>query len=189
MRIYIPTNPGWYGAAAAIFGPFLTILLIEPEWLGRMVGVSILFVIAPLALLWIAFRFAFTKKIDYPYDSSWIYKRYGKEVVDAILRVGAVALAVAFFIIMSPPFLKDVLFVIMGEVPLKRTGLVIQTNQGKGLITEYLTIDVYVGTHDNSFSASYFPPRYIMQGNTYEFLYLPNTHEILEARLVTGKAK
>ncbi len=189
MRIYLPKNPGWYGAATVLFGPFLIISAVEPEWVGRLVGISMWRIAAPLALLWIAFRFAFTKKIDYPYDASWVYKRYGKEVVDGILRVGAVALAVVFFIIMTPPFLKDVLLVMKDEAPLTRVGFVATTSQGKGLITEYITLDKYAGTPDNSFSAWYFPPRHIMQGNTYEFLYLPNTHEILEARLITEKVK
>lgn len=185
MKRYVPKNLGWYEAVAVLFGPFVVILVFDTEWLGRLVAISLLFIVVPVSFLWVAF----TKKKDYLGRSSWIYKRYGKEHADQVLRVIVMMLTVVFFITMTPPFLKDIALVVEGEAPLRRTSIVTSADVASltGLISEELTLDEYTGTPDNSFSALYFPPRHIMQGNTYEFLYLPNTHEILEARLISEK--
>ena len=180
MKIYIPTSPGWYVAIGIILGPLLSILLIQPEWLGRLVGISFFFLSAPFLAFW----GALSPRVKFVRDDSWLHKRYDRRSVDIVARSCVFLAGVVALLILTVPFTKDLIAIANHQAPLSRVGLVTRTsgNALTGLVNERVALDRDFVDQDNSFSALFFPPRHIMQGNTYEFLYLLNTHIILEAR-------
>ena len=185
MKIHIPTDPGWYVAAICIFAPMVMIAVIEPEWLGRLMGICLWFVFPPFYPILAALR----RQENYYRDSSPLYKRFHKEAVDEITRMLVLLIGIAGIWLLTVPTLKDLRDVVNNSAPLSRTGFVTRASGvGRGLVLESVVLDSYVGTDENSLTGFYFPPRHIMQGNTYEFLYLPNTRIILEAHRVPDVA-
>jgi len=181
MKIYIPINKGWYLAAFCLFSPIIFINIIEPEWQGRFLGILIQTIVAQLYLIIVVLnpRSRFFK------ENSPLYIKFAKNKVDLIIRLIILILASLFFVFYTLLVFKDFLLVINKDAPLERTSLVARTGQGKLLIMETLFLDDKIGSKENTFQAFYFAPRYIMHKNTYKFLYLPNSHFIIDAELVS----
>ncbi len=190
MKTYIPTNWGWYVATFIILGPFLFISFIEPDWLGRLIGLSFFFGIPPI----IAFLYAFGPRknlTDIAHRKNlwpqYIIKRIGERGVDIVTKVLCLIAGMWIVLFMSLPFARDVLFIIDNAGPKEKKMHVVE-NQGSsvaGFVFREVVVDSYPSGTENTFRAWYFSPRYIMQGKTYEFLYLPNTHIILDAKSVS----
>lgn len=185
MRLYLPTNPWWYIAVIVLFGPFFAVHFGKPEWLIRFISISVLDVTGIVAFL----AHGLSKRIQM---SEWrmknppLQKYISKEKVLLSERIFLTTCGVAFIFILLPPLIKDGITLINGEAPIMTEGLVTYT---RGSLQQEVVLNNAPAGPDTSFSAWYFAPRHIMQGNTYEFLYLPNTRWILEARLVKEGSK
>lgn len=180
MKFSIPTSKGWYVAVILLFAPMVTIWAIEPNWLGRFIGLGFWFVLAPLLILWSALD----PRVHFFREDAFLYKKFDKKRVEKVARIIVFVVGVLSSIFLVVPFSRDSIF-LFSKNPLTRTSLITDISGiGRGLIIEHIVLEKEVSTKDNSFTAWYFPPRHIMQGNTYEFLYLPHTRIILEARLI-----
>lgn len=182
MKIYIPKSSGWYMAVLFIFSPVVLLYVISPDWFARVIGVLLQAVFGLLILLWIIFG----KKITLIKDDSPLISRFGKNKVVLFIKCIIIIFTLFAFKTTCLPIFKDVLVLVNTKTPIEKTATVTSTQQGLGLIFETVTLDSSVGTKENMFQAYYFSPRHIMQGNTYKFLYLPNSRFIIEANLVNG---
>lgn len=183
MKIYIPTSKSWYVAALVILMPIILVLFVEPAWAGRMAGISFGYVLLPILLL----LFGLFRRQDYFGLDSPLYKRFSKNTIDFVARSIVVIFAAFAIFSLSLPFLKDVYASLRGEVPLVQEMYVANTrvNSITGLIMERVIVENNVETKENSYIAFFFSPSHIMHENSYEFLYLPNSRIILDARVIS----
>jgi hypothetical protein len=72
------------------------------------------------------------------------------------------------------------------EAPLVRVGVVAYKSGSAlaGVFSQDIIFDEKYSRFDNTFHAEFFPPRFFVVGATYQIEYLPNTHMILQARLL-----
>ncbi len=182
MKIWIPINPLWYIAMVIIFGPFTIINFTEHDWVARLVSISILYIFSiSLALYW-----GIDGKVIKFRDDAIFIKRFGKDKIIFIFRIILIVFGVIGIYSLLLPLIKDIILIKQEKAPLTRIGFVALTSRRSltGFMSEQVVLDNKYITKENSFTAYYFNPRFIQKGNTYEFLYLPNTHYILEAKLI-----
>jgi hypothetical protein len=80
---------------------------------------------------------------------------------------------------------KDIGEIIFGNAPVTLTATVEQKSNGTApgsFFSSTIRFDNEPSKPEGSFDAWFFPSRYLKIGETYEFIYLPNTHIILEAK-------
>jgi hypothetical protein len=193
MKNYIPTNWGWYVATLVIFGPMLLIWGMDTDWVARLIGLVILWGMIPIGIcLWYAL--GPRKNLTSIGDPVSVWPTYIIKVIGAEGAVlgtrGLILLAgLAFSFSLTIPLLRDLVVLTNNNFnPLEVTSLVLDTRSLSGNISEEVVLEEYtIGTETSSFTAWYFSPHHIMKGNTYKFLYLPNSQIILEATPVTKK--
>lgn len=171
-----------------IFGPVLSIVLIDPDWLGRILGLS--------ALLCIPTIFTFVygigpiEKINKFLDRKhlwpeYIIKRVGLDGVDVLTKILCLILSGVLFYYLTLPFLKDVELIIKKEAPISMTALVSDTRRNSTSAGIFKSVTLEHGFEKKgNFSTFYFDRQHIIKGKTYEFLYIPNTRIILDAKEV-----
>lgn len=176
----------WYAAGLAIIGPFILVVLIDPDWLARLIGIVYFTFGIPAILFWYAFgpkrNLGSEGRTIWP---DYILKRFGDKVFVGT-RILLLGLAITSLYLMTIPLAKDIVVVVGSGQPLKQTQLVTQTrcNSMTGWILQHVTLSEN-NVINTEYSAFYFPPRQIMQQNTYQFLYLPNSRIILDAESVS----
>jgi len=175
MKIYVPTNPFWYFAVLVLIAPFLAVQLINPAWIVRMLAIFILQIGAVLIGLYYGLTIHKTIKEDAP-----LVKKYGKQPMIWIVRIFLMGF-ILFLSLNLPSLLKDFVSLVKSDAPLIKVAII--TKRDGRLITDYINLDTELDASE-PFTAWYFSPRYFKVGNTYEFLYLPNTRFILGARLI-----
>lgn len=174
----------WYFAVLVALGPILLTAILEPNWLARFVGLSLFFVGVPIVGLW--FAFGPRKNLGSEGRTIWpeyITKRFGDRVYLGT-RILILGLVITMIFLLSLNYLRDAVLVISGVAPLSRVGEVTYAKNSL-FISEKITLDghsPYAPGH--SFNALYLPLRLIQVGSSYEFLYLPNSEIILDARPV-----
>lgn len=181
MKIYVPVNAGWYIATLLLFGPIFLIAVIDPSWVGRFTSIIMWATIAPVYALVVGLN----PRAKFLRDDSPLYKKFSKSNVDLFNRSVVLIFAVAFLCFFTLPVFKDVVAVVQDGAPLEITSMVPVANQGKFLIGETLELASSPGEESRTYYAYYFAPRFIMQGQTYDFSYLPNSHMIVDAQSVT----
>lgn len=185
----INKNWGWYAAAFAIFGPYILVLILEPDWFARLIGISYFAFGVPGALLWYAFgprkNLGSEGRTIWP---SYILKRFGDKVFLGT-RLLLFGLALIALYLITIPLAKDILIIANSGQPLNQTKLVTQTrgNSITGWVLEHVTLEGEGRVNVDEYSAFYFPPRRIMQNNKYEFLYIPNSRIILDAKPISSQ--
>lgn len=182
MKICLPSDKGWYVAVGAIILPIAVMYIIQPIWLARMIGIGMYYIFAPLALL----GFVLYRSMDYFAANSSLYVRFHKKKVDTVARIVVSIFAIFLLYSMFLPYMLDVIHVVRDGAPLSARSYVERTRVGSltGLIMEEVVVDSPVATSENTYTAYFFPPRYIVHKNTYEFYYLPHSRVILDAKLV-----
>src|SRR5438309_4878868 len=167
-------------AVLTIFGPYVAVRFIGPAWAVKFV----LIVLGTTTLTLGTILFGVNGHLEekWPENASLV-KKYGKRRVVWVVRVFALSVGLFLFLYGTIPETRDVIAVTQGEAPLMRVGRILEmhyTTLG-WFISRSVTLDENSDQSGTSFTTLYFPIRYIEVGNTYEFLYLPNTHYILEA--------
>lgn len=180
MKIYVPVNIGWYIATLLLFGPILLIAVVDPSWVGRFISIIMWATVAPAYALVVGLN----PHSKFLRDNSPLYKRFSKSNIDLFNRSAVLVFAVAFLYFFTLPVFKDAVAIAQDKAPLEITSMVPAANQGKFLIGETLELASSPSAESKTYYAYYFAPRFIMQGQTYEFLYLPNSHMIVDARLI-----
>lgn len=180
MKIYIPTNPLWYFAVVVLIVPFFVVDYIHPVWVVRLVAFSALMVGVVGIGLYYILTLHKTIKEDAP-----LVKKYGKRPMIWVMRIFLITFIFLMALPTLPSLAKDVVATLKGDAPLTRTGIVVNREGGPltGYFMEYIMLDDKYIVPENSFSAPYFPLRFFEIGKTYEILYTPNSHLILDAKL------
>jgi hypothetical protein len=185
MKIIIPINWGWYIAVIIIFGPIFLIWIVEPDWVARMVGMGLFFFIPPLICFWYAFGSKENLSSLRNGKNIWpdyIIKSFGGKVIGFVTRALIFVAGFAMCFFFTLPFTKDILLAISHKAPIERTAYVANTRSLSGNLSEEVTLNTYPqAVKEDIFTAWYFTPRHIVTGRAYKFLYIPNSHIILEA--------
>ena len=182
MKIWMPTNPVWYVAVFVFFGPFIFEAIFGPSWIIKLLSISVL----NIGITVLLFFFALTSRFSSLMEETPFVKKWGKERVLAGMRL----FFLAWGLLMSPVALdltKDIGAVIAGAAPEVRTDMVVQktswTGEG-GYFVATIRFDSELAKPEGSYYALFFPVRHLQEGGTYEFLVLPNSKLILEAKPV-----
>jgi len=163
-------------------GPYLLVSIIEPDWAGRLAGDALFYFAPPLLAFWYAFGPRKHLKDIGERRSLWpdyITKQIGTQRVDYATKALCFVGGLWWFIYLSLPLAADINLVINNDAPFVTIGQVTYT-RGTLFISEQVELD----SKYPRFEALYFAPRHIVEGNTYEFLYLPKTQLILDARTI-----
>jgi hypothetical protein len=181
MKFPYLNKPITYILVAIIFGPYIALQMFHPEWLVRFVSIIFWWFLATCMFISIGIskKFALSGRVQLP-------SNFGKPTNRGLLisRIFAIFLGIIglFFLI---PLLKDVVLLLEQ----KENGLVIVQESvayDSSIYIEWVRLVQYPSDGRNEFYAPFFSPRHIMQGKTYEFVYLPNSHLILEAHPVNA---
>lgn len=166
-----------YILIAIIFGPYIALQIFHPEWLVRFIAIA----------TWgVYFTFSFLKEGLYKKNlmSAWHLKPPTNKTL-LIEQICLSGLGLIIFIFFLPPIIKDAIILISQ----KENALIITQElvvQDAHIYIENVRFAKYPIIGRNEFYAPFFSPRHIMQGKTYEFVYLPNSHLILEAHPVNA---
>jgi len=188
MKIYIPTNWGWYVAIFIIVGPLLLLTLIEPNWVARFLGIGFFYFLPPLIATWYVvsprkhLRDIDDRKNVWP---EYIVKRIGDKGVDVATKILCLVAGAWWIIALCVPLVKDIHLVISREAPITTVGEVTHKKNTLFISEQIVFNNEAITKPENTFYAWYFPLRYIMVGNEYEYMYLPNSRLILDAKLIS----
>jgi hypothetical protein len=180
MRTYLRQNLLWYIAVAFVLGPYVLLNAFDLGWIVRMLAATLFMVSGGSMLLYWGLRESIvTSEMR---GNGPLVRRFGQRRVALAIRV----ILVAFGALLLIPYLisvgSDIEQIMEGRGPLVRVGTVTRTNWG--FVVKNIVLDEQVERKQDSFFAWYFRPREIMVGDRYEFVYLPNTRQILEARII-----
>lgn len=173
----------WYAAGAAIIGPFFLVAVLEQDWLGRLIGISAVYIGFPAVLLW--FTLGPKRNLGSEGRTIWpeyITKHFGDKIYIGTRLLLAVFAGI-FFYLVTFPFAIDVTAVIRGDAPLSGTGIVREVSGSSvaGLISQTVVFEQSISLgSNNKFRTAYFLIGSIKYGETYEYIYLPKTRTILE---------
>jgi|GEM_PF-6510106 len=176
---------GWYTAVLVIFGPFILASVVTPEWLGRLIGISLVYTGIPILL----FSYAFGPQKSLGSEGKNIWPRYitdkfGERVYTGTRILIGLLAGVALYLL-TVPLALDVLKVVQeGYLPhMVGTVSSIDGSSVAGYISQTVVFDSNVTSiPENGFYAVYFLLGTIKYGNTYEITYLPSTHIILSVK-------
>ena len=186
MKIYIPTNPYWYIAVVVFFGPYFAGYIFSQIWVVKLFAISVFYLGIPLLFLVYGLTNKLSKTIN---EEAYFIKKYGKKHVVLTGRIIFIFIGCVFLLLL-PSLIKDIIFISNNSFPLTRVAVITRQERWGvpgGLIFTNIEINGMHDTSEKKFDALYFPLRYFQVGDTYEFLYLPNTHWILEAHLINEK--
>lgn len=173
----------WYAAAFAILGPFILIIVFDPDWLMRLIGVAYFSLGFPAILFWYAF--GPKKNLGSEGRTIWpkyILNRFGDSVYTGTRILLAILAGISFYFL-TLPLAVDLITVAQGKAPLNGSGTV--TDVEGSSINSFIFQNInFNGDNsiDGRFHTWYFLLGSIKYGNTYEFIYLPNTRVILDAK-------
>lgn len=100
MKLYIPSNWGWYVATLILFGPLLTTNLINPSWVGRLIGLSFMFLMPSIVCIWTLF----SKENFIIEKGSLVSKKLSPEYSNLISRIVIFSATVASIFFGVPSF-------------------------------------------------------------------------------------
>jgi hypothetical protein len=177
MWKYIPTNWGWYVAVLVIFGPYLLIGTINPDWIARIVGLGFFYLLPIPILLW-----TFLQKENLLLGKgNWFEERFSQVKIDLWSKVFLIVVSLIWIVTASIPYIQGVIKVIDNNALDEVTAKVLDVRTGTGALSVKLIIDKKPG----NLSAGYFPRNSFEEGYTYKLWYLPNTAEVLDAELIS----
>jgi|SRR3989344_5606744 len=175
-------NWTWYYAVLVIFGPFILAAFFEPDWIARLFGLSFFYIGLPVIGFWYAFgprkNLGAEGKTIWP---TYITMHFGDKAYLGT-RIVILIFVGAMLMLLTIPYVKDSVAVIGTNAPLSGEGTVTYIKNTLFISNQIVFNNQPTTIPENKFYALYFPLRYLIQGNTYEFIYLPNTHIILDAK-------
>lgn len=154
--------------------PYIVIPHVEPQWIARLFFITAFDVIGGWLII--------TQFIIGLALPEYIHRFFGarnRKITLVSFWYGLSGLFVLFWVVQFfIPLYKDLLIVRDENISTK----IATITSSRSYPIEYLDLDPLPTPNNNaSFNALFFPPRYLVQGKTYEFKFLPNTHLILEA--------
>lgn len=162
--------------------PFFLTYLVDPEWLGRMFGVACFNYLGLGLFAW----FVLDKRIEPQNMQSVGARLYGQKAmkrVDFVLRGFLLLIAVVGLPYAMFGTTKDILFLVQNGEPMVMTDKVTRTYQNHfglgGILDQEIVLEKMPSKR---WRIKYHYPPLKPDEKTYEFLYVPNTEQILEVR-------
>lgn len=179
---------GWkfWTVAFCLVGPHLILPWLKPEWLGRLVGVTTVFLSVNMLLV----IYGCHPKSEFIYSKSKIARKGSdrtKRNVGILLRGLVIASGIWWIFVMTIPMIKDCI----GVASHGRSYLI----EVKGQVEDnkimfglsFIQQNILISTEDKfqmqrSHAALYFP-RVARRGQSYQFLIAPNSRVVLDWQL------
>lgn len=183
MKLYIPTNPMWYVAVVGLILPLILVNFVSDPWLIRLASYVFIMVILPASIFCLAFTKGLGRNMD---ENASLVKKYGKARMLIFWRIFLAGGSLLFLLTGLPDLSKDLIGVINGTAPVVESRVVAtkRSNAITSLFSQEIVFDEKYARPENTFTAFEFPVRFFMIGNKYEIRYLPNTHIIVDAKLL-----
>ncbi|MEK7530667.1 MAG: hypothetical protein AAB573_02270 [Patescibacteria group bacterium] len=183
MKLNLRTNWGWYAAVLAVIGPFILVLLIDPDWLARVVGLSLLFAGLSTIGFWLALgpqkNLGVDGRVMWP---EYIIKVYGDNVYLGT-RLLILVLTVALVYFFTIPIAQDVIVTATRGGPESKVSTVVEIKSTLFIFQQISINDEPLVSGAETLYAWYFVPRQILANRTYVFQFLPNSRIVVGATM------
>lgn len=168
---------GLYVIILCLFGADISCYLIEPDWVGRVIGRGFFYILPVPVAVWALFQ----KKNLLLGKGNWFEGSFAKNNVDFWTKVIIFCASIGWFYYMTVPYMKDVQLILENKAPGEIVISIIDVSSGKGALSVHLTADGY----PRYYRAYNFPRNTFEEGYTYKLWYLPNTQEVVDAELIS----
>lgn len=172
----------WLPCLVALVLPFFCVWLIRPEWLGRLIAISLLLGFIVLFLLWIGFAPA-SKIIPKASKLNRQDYKKAKPIVVLFCRIFAIAILILDLHIFVLPVIKGISNLVSGgELEVVAVKVKYNSRRHRAL---YQGITPYNNDGEGkSYFLFYSTGPLIKRETTQEFLVLPGTGIVLEAKQI-----
>jgi hypothetical protein len=169
---------GLYVVVLCLFGADISCYFIEPDWIGRIVGRSFFYFLPLPVAIWALFQ----KENFLLGKGNWFEDYFEKSKVDFWTKILIFCLGIGWSLTAGVSYIKDLQSIITNKTPSEIVVTIIDVSSGKGALSVHLTTD----GNPRYYSAYNFPRNTFEEGYTYKLWYLPNTHEVVDAELISS---
>ncbi len=162
--------------------PFLTTYLVSPEWLGRVIAITVFYFFGFLLLVWILVD----PRADPPVTTIGIRlyeEKPMKKIRYAIKGFIVLLIAISFPLIVIDQ-IKDINFLLKNGEPLVLTDKITRSDHDIWSCVGTCIQGIKLESNSGDWTMYFHFPALQPDGKTYEFLYVPNSKSILDVKEV-----
>jgi uncharacterized membrane protein YfcA len=181
MKLTKRENRIWWIVVLGIMTSFALLKIIDPEWLGRLIGLGVLYILACLLFFWLALNKNIFKRVNEKKFKSKESAEQARKIFNISGRIFAGAFLAGIVVFLILPYIKSVIYIANGNELDSRD--VVVTNRSSSVVPfgTYLFQTLHFDNNkSDSFSLSLHSP--LKTGESYEIFYVPTTNLILEVR-------